>query len=130
MKRVLTAVVLIPIVLLLVFRAPLWLFALGVAAIIILALHEYLGIAEAAGIKPFKWLTYVVSLLPIAVLWGSMLRTVYIASPRRYAGFVVEAQFWRTSLLLPLLAPVIFGIPLVFRKDLLGGLAAAAASVF
>src|SRR5215467_6446601 len=130
MKRVLTAVVLIPIVLLLVFRAPLWLFALGVALIIVLALHEYLGIAEAAGIKPFKWLTYVVSLLPIAVLWGSMLRTLYIASPRRYAGFVVEAQFWRTSLLLPLLAPVIFGIPLVFRKDLLGGFAAAADSVF
>ncbi len=34
MKRVLTAVVLVPFVLLLVFRAPLWLFALAVAGII------------------------------------------------------------------------------------------------
>src|SRR5262249_3302410 len=68
MTRVLTAVVLIPLVLLAVCRAPLWLFALLVAAIIILALHEYLAIAQAAGIKPFKWLTYAVSVLPLLIL--------------------------------------------------------------
>ena len=45
MKRVLTAVVLIPVVLLLVFKAPLWLFALVLAAIVILTLHEYLFLA-------------------------------------------------------------------------------------
>jgi phosphatidate cytidylyltransferase len=61
MKRVLTAVLLIPVVLLIVFKAPLWLFALVVAAIIILALHEYLGIVEAAGIKPFHRQTYCTS---------------------------------------------------------------------
>ena len=68
MKRVLTAVVLIPVVLLLVFRAPLWLFALAVAGIIIVALHEYLNIAEAAGIKPFRRLTYISALIPI--IWA------------------------------------------------------------
>jgi len=130
MKRVLTAAVLIPIVLLLVFRAPLWLFALAVALIIVLALHEYLGIAEAAGIKPFKWLTYAVSLATIFVLWGSIVRTFYVAGPRHYAEYAVGDPFWRASPFLPVLAPVIFGIPVVFRKDLRGGLAAAAASVF
>jgi phosphatidate cytidylyltransferase len=130
MKRVLTAVVLIPIVLLLVFRAPLRLFALAVALIIVLALHEYLGIAEAAGTKPFKWLTYAVSLAPIVVLWASIRTTLFVAGPGHYDEYFIVGPFERASFILPLLAPVIFGVPLVFRKDLLGGLASAAASVF
>ena len=74
MKRVLTAVVLVPFVLLLVFRAPLWLFALAVAGIIVLALHEYLAISEAAGLKPFHWLTYMMALLPFVLAWGDIWR--------------------------------------------------------
>src|SRR5580765_3222562 len=73
MKRVLTAVVLIPVVLLLVFKAPLWLFALAVAAIIILALHEYLGIVDAAGIRCSRWLVYVTGVLPVFFLLCSIL---------------------------------------------------------
>jgi phosphatidate cytidylyltransferase len=125
MKRVLTAVVLIPLVLLAVFRAPLWLFALLVAAIIVLALHEYLAIAEATGIKPFKWLTYVMSLMPFVLLWISGL-----PGERHYAKFSVGLSLsleWATVLLV---AAIVFGIPLVFRKDLLGGMAAAGASLF
>src|SRR6185312_13015306 len=76
MKRVLTAVVLIPVVLLLVFRAPLWLFALAVAGIIIVALHEYLGLAEASGYKPFHGLTYVLALLPTLVSFALILRSL------------------------------------------------------
>jgi phosphatidate cytidylyltransferase len=123
MKRVLTAVVLIPIVLLMVFRALLWLFALGVAAIIVLALHEYLGIAEASGIKPFKWLTYGVSLLPI--LYGLYLRWRGQDLPFE-SGFLFSMSWER----LLSIAAIIFGIPLVFRRDLKGGLASSAASVF
>lgn len=116
MKRVLTAAVLIPLVLLVVFRAPLWLFALVVAAIVVLALHEYLNIAETAELKPFHRLTYAMGLLLIYLFWWA---------------FVPEARAFSSAWWVPfLLYPLIFGIPVVFRKDLKMGLAAAAASGF
>ena len=125
MKRVLTAAVLIPIVLLLVFRAPLWLVAVAVAAIIVLTLHEYLSIAEAAGIKPFKWLTYVASLTPFLLLWITGWPSEHTFAK---VGFGLALSLQWTMLLLA--GAVIFGIPLVFRQDLRGGLAASAASLF
>ena len=128
MKRVLTAVVLIPVVLLIVFKAPLWLFALVVAAIIVLALREYLGIVKAAGIKPFGWLTYAVSLLPIGFFLYSYFYTSrhgYFAVPD-YAGHFFPTHWFG----LLAVGALIFGIPLVVRKDLAMGLAAAAASLF
>jgi CDP-diglyceride synthetase len=90
MKRVLTAVVLVPLVLLAVFRAPLWLFALLVAAIIVLALREYLAIAEAAGTKPFRWLTYAVSMIPIITVWVAIVIALQASIPRRYAIYPVD----------------------------------------
>jgi phosphatidate cytidylyltransferase len=130
MKRVLTAVVLVPLVLLAVFRAPLWLFALLVAGIIILALAEYLDIADAAGLKPFRVLTYVVGLLPIALFLTYKLVEWLVHDERRYAAYPREYPLVQALSVLPLLAPVIFGIPLVFRKELRMGLASAATSVF
>ncbi|HEY2394318.1 MAG TPA: phosphatidate cytidylyltransferase [Candidatus Angelobacter sp.] len=123
MKRILTAVVLIPVVLLLVFKAPLWLFALGVAGLIILTLREYLDIVEAAGIKPFRWLTYAASVLPIIVFLSSLWPS------KALEFFYPELIAMRWSMLVPLLA-LVFGIPLVFRKDLREGYIAVAASVF
>jgi phosphatidate cytidylyltransferase len=54
MKRVLTALVLIPIVLFLVFLGPKWhwLFTLGVAGVAALAGWEYLGLAQRNGAQP------------------------------------------------------------------------------
>jgi phosphatidate cytidylyltransferase len=52
MKRVLTAVVLIPVVLLLVFFAPRWLFTVAVAVVAALAAWEYMGLADRGGAKP------------------------------------------------------------------------------
>jgi len=52
MKRILTAAVLIPLVLVLVFLGPKWLISLAVAAIAALAAWEYLGMAEQGGAKP------------------------------------------------------------------------------
>ena len=52
MKRVLTALILIPLVLLLVFLGPGWLFTLAVAAIAALAAWEFLGLAEKSGATP------------------------------------------------------------------------------
>ena len=133
MKRVLTALVLIPVVLLIVFKAPLWLFSLVVAAIIVLALHEYLGIVETAGIKPFRWLTYILSLFPI-LSWETVVLRVWLVRAR--GGFIdffdlydpthgPSLRVWR---MLAILSPIIFGFPLVFRKELRMGLASVAVS--
>ena len=51
MKRVLTAVVLVPLVLLLVFRAPYGCLRWPLAGIIVLALHEYLALLRSARIS-------------------------------------------------------------------------------
>ena len=59
LKRVLTAVVLIPIVLLLVLRAPVAVLALVAALVALLAVQELLKLAEACGIRPFRWPTYI-----------------------------------------------------------------------
>src|SRR5215472_17596799 len=131
MKRVLTAAVLIPVVLLLVFRTPLWLVALAVAAIIVLALHEYLGIAEAAGSKPFHRLTYVVGLFPIFLFLISRLIESLSTGEQRYPAYpTINDAFLGTLSMILLVAPVIFGTALVFRKELGNGLASTAASVF
>src|SRR5215472_9692006 len=128
MKRVLTAAVLIPVVLLLVFKAPLWLYALVIAAIIIVALREYLDIAKAAGIKPFRCLSYVAALLPIGLLLYAIVASSF--RHRNYFFYSPDHGLHSRWLELALLSPVIFGVPLVFRKDLGGGLASSAASVF
>jgi phosphatidate cytidylyltransferase len=52
MKRVLTALVLVPVVLVLVFLGPKWLFTLTTAGVAALAAWEFLGLAERAGAKP------------------------------------------------------------------------------
>jgi phosphatidate cytidylyltransferase len=51
MKRILTALALIPLVLLLVFLGPDWLVTLASGAVALLAAWEYLGIAQATGTK-------------------------------------------------------------------------------
>lgn len=58
MRRVLTALVLIPAVMWLIFRGP----ALGVravlAAVALLCLHECLTLVRAGGAEPYKWASY------------------------------------------------------------------------
>jgi phosphatidate cytidylyltransferase len=57
-KRVLTAVILIPIVILALFKAPLWLFTLLVLGVALLAAREYFDIAEATGYRPMRAWSY------------------------------------------------------------------------
>lgn len=52
MKRILTAVVLIPLVLLVVFLGPRWLVTLSTAVLAVLAAWEFLSLAEVGGIRP------------------------------------------------------------------------------
>src|SRR5580692_10115936 len=55
MKRVLTALVLIPLVVWVVLAAPFWVFAAVVAAVGLLAFHEFDQIAKAQNMPPAGW---------------------------------------------------------------------------
>lgn len=59
LKRILTAVLLIPIVLGLVLRAPVPVVALVTALVALLAIQELLKLSESYKIKPFHWPTYI-----------------------------------------------------------------------
>ena len=52
MKRVLTALILIPLVLALVFLGPRWMFAAATAVVALLAAWEFISLAERSGAKP------------------------------------------------------------------------------
>lgn len=72
MKRVLTAAVLIPLVLLAVFKAPNWLFTVLIATVALLALMEYLEIAAGYGFEPFRAMTYLLMLTFFGInLWAT-----------------------------------------------------------
>lgn len=57
MKRVLTALILAPLVLVLVFLGPIWLITLVVAGVAMLAAWEFLALTEHRGAKPPRVLT-------------------------------------------------------------------------
>lgn len=57
-KRIATAVVLIPIVLLLVLRAPIFLVAIVTAVVALLTVHEFLKLTESYGVQPLRKPTY------------------------------------------------------------------------
>jgi phosphatidate cytidylyltransferase len=120
LKRVLTALVLIPIVLLLVLRAPVAVLAVVAGAFALLAIRELLKLAEAYGIRPLVLPTYVfcaLFFLLIAVHPGAtdLLSTVAFA----YFGLCAAA-----------LAPFIFLSVAMARADLASGFPAAMVSTF
>lgn len=59
LKRIATAIVLIPIVLALVLRAPVPVLAAVAAIVAVLTIHEFLKLTESYGVKPMRWPTYV-----------------------------------------------------------------------
>lgn len=73
MKRLITAAVLIPIVLILVFLGPRWqwLFTLAVAAVAALAGWEYMGLSQRSGANPPRVATMVALLALFAVNFES-----------------------------------------------------------
>jgi phosphatidate cytidylyltransferase len=85
MKRVITAVILIPIVLAAVLWLPNWIFSLAVGAIALLAADELLNIAVAAGFAPARFVT----MFFVAVL--------FVAFPLRYSLQLSEAQWVRVA---------------------------------
>lgn len=126
MKRVLTAVVLIPVVLLVVFKAPLWLFALAVAGIALLATREYLGILRGYGAEPLRFAAYLMSIIVVFGTLAGMDDRSWMTYPLVLFQLPWFFRAWEILLILPL----VFGVPLVFRRDMAGALPAAAGSAF
>jgi phosphatidate cytidylyltransferase len=124
MKRVRTAAALVPVVLLIVFKAPLWLFALAVAAIAILAMHEYLGMIRAYGVEPITRAAYLMSAIVVFGAFSGVEEHVWLREPLLQLPWLFRA--WDILLILPL----VFGVAIVFRRDMRGVLPAAAGSAF
>lgn len=69
MKRILTAAVLIPISLALIFFAPFWLFTLVCALVAGVALWEYLDLADAIGAQPPRIAAYIALAAIYLCIW-------------------------------------------------------------
>jgi phosphatidate cytidylyltransferase len=71
MKRLLTAAVAIPLLVVLIVFAPLWLLALVVGLFSALAVEEFFSLAEKQGIgRPGRWFLLPVAGVPVSFLWG------------------------------------------------------------
>jgi phosphatidate cytidylyltransferase len=119
MKRIVTAAILIPLVLLAVFRAPLWLFLLITALVALAAAFEYLGIAASYGFEPFKLLTY---------LYVAALFVIYWYSQSASAPGSGAATLLAGMLLLLLFAPFLLLTAAMGGPDLKAALPGAAMS--
>ena len=127
MKRVLTALVLIPLVLLAVFRAPDWLFTLLVGVVAVLATIEYLQIAAKYGYKVYP----VVTCLLVAVIFlGFAIVQLRIGDQRDFrTGETIIDLLIMTGILVAI-APSILLAAAMGRKDLRESLPGAALSFF
>jgi phosphatidate cytidylyltransferase len=67
MARILTAAILIPLVILLLFLAPFWAVTLATAVVAILACWEYLSLADGSGADTPRWLVLVAVALLFAI---------------------------------------------------------------
>jgi phosphatidate cytidylyltransferase len=119
LKRVLTAVVLIPIVLLIVLRAPVPVLTLVAALVALLAIQELLKLSEAYQLRPFRWPTY--------VFVGLFFLFMAVSPPSK--PLLDTAIFIATIGFAAAIAPFIFLIVGMRRVDLSTGFPAAAVSV-
>ncbi len=119
LKRVLTAVVLIPIVLILILRAPVPVVAFMAAVVALLAIHELLKLSEAYAIKPQRLPTYIFVGLFFALI--AIPSATPLLSTSGFAWIALSAA---------ILAPFIFLSIAMRRADLRAALPAALVSTF
>ncbi len=118
MKRVATAAVLIPIVLLLVLRAPVPLLAAVVAVVAILALREYVDLVRHYNVEPYCRVLYVVTVVGFAVLVAQTGSDYLVATSQMLFGIAVG-----------IVAVTFFFLALAMRREPLAtGFPAAAAA--
>jgi len=120
LKRIATAVVLIPIVLALILRAPVPALATVAAIVALLAIHEFLKLTQSYGVEPMPLPTYLFAGLFFLGLALSGSETPLLATEK----FLVILGFAAAA------APFIFLTRAMRGGDLRGGYPAAAASVF
>jgi phosphatidate cytidylyltransferase len=117
MKRVLTAAVLIPMVLLALFLAPNWLFTVLVGSVALLAAVEYLSLAAGYGYEPFPFLTY----LLIVTFYGILVWATGSPSPNGEYVLITMVFFFTLS-------PFVFLCAGMSREDMRSVLPGAAVS--
>jgi len=121
LQRILTAVVLIPIVLVLVLRAPIPVVALVAALVALLAVQELLKLAESYGIRPFHWPTYIfVGLFFLFLAIG----------PGSGKPLLTTAIFIYTAGFAAAIAPFVYLVVGMRRAELGSGFSAALVSTF
>ena len=120
-KRVATAVVLIPLVLLLVLKAPLYLLAMVAGAVALITIAELLKLATHYGVNPLGLTSYIY----VAIFFAF----VIVASTGATALVEAAALLFGISLAMAL-APFVFLTAAMRRSSLAEGYPAAAASVF
>jgi phosphatidate cytidylyltransferase len=121
LKRIATAVVLIPIVLALILRAPVWVLAIFAAAVALLTIHEFLKLTLSYDVQPMAWPTYVFAALFFALLAiGAASETPLLSIGK----FLIILGFSAA------IVPFVFLTRAMRREDLRTGYPAAAASVF
>jgi phosphatidate cytidylyltransferase len=119
-KRVLTAVVLIPVVLVIVLRAPVPVLAFFAGVIALLAIHELLKLSEGYGIQPLRIPTYVFCALFFLIM------AVHPGS----TDLLSTGGFAYFGLCGAVLAPFLFLTIAMRGKELAAGFPAAMVSVF
>lgn len=119
-KRVLTAVVLIPIVLVIVLRAPTAVLAVFAGAIALLAIQELLKLSEGYGIHPLYKATYVF----VAVFF------LIMAVHPGVTDLLSTGAFVYFGLCAAVLAPFLFLALAMRGKELVTGFPAAMVSAF
>jgi phosphatidate cytidylyltransferase len=121
LKRIATAVVLIPIVLALILRAPVWVLAIVAAIVALLTIHEFLKLTESYGVQPMGWPTYLFTgILFSALAVGAIEDTPLLSTGK----FLIVLGFAAA------IAPFIFLTRAMRGENLKDGYPAAAASVF
>ncbi|MGA2360191.1 MAG: phosphatidate cytidylyltransferase [Terriglobales bacterium] len=120
-KRIATAVVLIPLVLLLVMKAPLYVLALVAGTVALLAIAEFLKLVTHYAVQPLGPATYTfVALFFVFVIVASTNRTPLVETTAMLYGIALAAA----------LAPFVFLTAAMRRATLTSGYPAAAASAF
>jgi phosphatidate cytidylyltransferase len=120
-QRIATAVVLIPIVLLLVLKAPTYILIVVAGGVAILAIAEFLKLVAHYGIQPLSGLTYIFTgLFFVCVIVASTNLTPLMEATSTLYWMIVGAA----------LAPFVFLTAAMRRTELSTGYSAAAASVF
>lgn len=121
LKRIATAVVLIPIVLVLILRAPVPVLAVVAAVVALLTIHEFLKLTESYGVRPLGVLTYIftgIFFLLLGLNFGNGKPLLSTAVFVYCVGFAAA------------IAPFIFLTRAMKIEDLSSGYPAAGASVF